>query len=695
MALKVSNTQHFSVFDTCNICNKPGYSSRNRFVRLDPPHPCTNLFHEKCVEPIVWNKTRPQCPLCEIRVTHVNGVQIPYAESLLVQATDQNKLDEVKEALKIGVASDSFADALSCAVEKGFKEIVGALMQDCPLLDLGPYISKAARKGHRDIMNVLLTNASMLESDAQRAKHQLKMFEAIQQGDKTAVDGHLNERKMTEEERGEWVVMATSKGHVNIVRALLRDGPISQSALSSSVHMAMSTLGNVEMTNLFVNSSGSATLRVDHQAYVRQAESIQNNEMRKFLGPVSKEVRGSWVKEEAARGNLDYITIFLQNGEILESDLFGAINNAAEQGYVNIIEFLLSKSALIPQENRMEAMKWAASGGHTACVKVFLGLGPISEPEREEAMNGAVARVKHPEDENIAVVETLLANGTISMPSRIEMIKLAAFHGYTAIVKALLANEAISEPDLWEAIKIAASKGYSKVVKVLLPKVSISETDRLEATKRAASSGDTDCARILLALGDLSESERDQIIHSALQVIKLPKDQNIGVVQALLEKGTISKTCRAQTTILAALRGYTAILEALVANGAIAEPDLYEAIKKAGAEGYTDIVRLLLAKVSVPKADRLQAIQRAAEGGHMSCMKILLKGVTISELERGEILKSAVRSDLPAEEQKIAVVATLLTNGPILAQSLQDAIQSATEKNQEDLVNLLSGKGLL
>jgi ankyrin repeat protein len=201
-------------------------------------------------------------------------------------------------------------------------------------------------------------------------------------------------------------------------------------------------------------------------------------------------------------------------------------------------------------------------------------------------------------------IETLFAKGAISKEDRGRAVIEAAQHGNLEVVQVLLANGAISKEDRGIAVRNAALGGRLDIIQALLAnRATIPQKDRGWAVGLAAQNGHQGVVEELLQNGSISNNDRGDA------VIEAARANHHEIIRTLLQNGTIVPYFRGSALIFAAQKGHTQVVQALLANGAIIPPEDRGMAVVAAAENLrVEVVRALLANGPIFETDRDRAL---------------------------------------------------------------------------------------
>ena len=340
---------------------------------------------------------------------------------------------------------------------------------------------------------------SFNNSDALR--HETTFLSAVKAGDKKIIAALLPIPKKL---LGKAVIDAAANGHLDILRALLRNGKINEEDRGEAVRNAAYN-GHHEVVQALL--ADDATIpQIDREEAVQLA---------------------------AENGHHEVVRALLQNGLISDEGRGWAVQLAALGGRLEIIRALLAGDATIPQEDRGEAVRNAAANGHIEIVQALLQNGSIEDFNRGLAVRYAALGGR------LEIVLALLAGANISDEDRGWAVRNAALGGRLDIIQALLQNGPISDVDRGLAVRSAAQRGHNDVVQELLQNGLISERDRGNAVILAAANGHLQVVQELLAnRADISVGFRGWAVVEAARTLRLE------IVLELLENGPIFETDR-------------------------------------------------------------------------------------------------------------------------------------------------------
>jgi ankyrin repeat protein len=331
-----------------------------------------------------------------------------------------------------------------------------------------------------------------------------------------------------------------------------------------------------------------------------------------------------------------------------------------------VLKELLSKGALISQEDRGWAVKNAAENGRLDALKELL-----------------------------SKVDVVIFQYYLGLA-----VKWAAWNGHAAVIKELLSNDAlISQEDRGSAVKIAAKKGYSKVVKQLLfNDALISQKDRGWALKIAAKQGYSKIVKQLLSNGvgtflqdDLCPALKIATEKQYLDVIKLLLDSQVQITTK--DRGLLVR--------LAAFKGRIDVVKKLLPSQAqVPIEDLNRAFVNAVKNGHLSLVGWLVklfgnSNLKMSEETKEEALRSAASKSDPSVVELLVRLFRISGFEISEETKeAAIRS---AASERDLGLAEFMRLGELFSCQTSEYWQGcyliwAASKGRRDVIKELLGK---
>jgi hypothetical protein len=232
---------------------------------------------------------------------------------------------------------------------------------------------------------------------------------------------------------------------------------------------------------------------------------------------MSRNVKFDTFCDHAARGRLADVQRMLDSGELLvDGNLNDAIARAAENGHVDVVDFLLRHAMFDPSADDNCAIRLAAGSGHIAVVERLLQDKRVDpSADDNEAVQWAAQHGHR------AVLERLLQDERVDpSANRNYPVRWAAERGHLAVVERLLRDVRV-DPSARDnfAVRWAAMNGHFAVVDRLL------EDDRVDAAVAIRSSCPEDRKRFECR-ARLTE------ICIALQAMQLPAWVTVKILRA-------------------------------------------------------------------------------------------------------------------------------------------------------------------
>ncbi|KAI9767041.1 MAG: hypothetical protein M1840_006000 [Geoglossum simile] len=346
----------------------------------------------------------------------------------------------------------------------------------------------------------------------------------------------------------------------------------------------------------------------DHCALLRHIESSDMNSL-------SWRDRRRLLIDSAAQGRSQIVSVLISSGRIPKTDLGVALQAAAGEGHLDVVEWLLEAEANV----NAAAAPAAGRSGQTAS-QVRSRLGVIGGVLVASGYNGRTALQAAAGSGHFDVVERLLwANADVNAAAAEHdgrtALQAAAGGGHVVVVERLLAaganvNGAPGFNHGRTALQAAAEEGHLEIVKRLLA---------MNAHANAAAGGGFDGRTALQAAAG---------------------EGHLKVVEILLAVGANANAAAAgydgRTALQAAAGGgHVEVAKRLLAAGASvnapgsAGSGSRTALQAASGGGYLDVVEMLLEAKAEVNADPVgfdgrTALQAAAEGGHLDVVERLL-----------------------------------------------------------------------
>ncbi|KAK3990419.1 ankyrin repeat-containing domain protein [Cladorrhinum sp. PSN332] len=389
------------------------------------------------------------------------------------------------------------------------------------------------------------------------------------------------------------------------------------------------------------------------------------------------------------------------------------IHQAAQNGHVDMVRFLLQRNALFdePEEEGATALCLACQEGHTEIVRLLLEAN--ANPAAATFKSGRISLHQACQNGHLEVVKLLLQyrvpidcqekDGTTGL-------WLACQQGHAEIARLLIergANVNIASPETGRTpLHQACQNGHEEIVWLLLDNlaqidISKQEQDGVTPLWLASQQGYTAIVSRLLALGanpnSASLKSGRTPLHQASQngkeeIVRLLLDKN-AIVDAGEEDG-------ATPLWLAAQGGYSGIVKLLLSRGA--NPNVKSVKNKrsplhqASQSGHFEAVTVLLENGAVPDSteeDGWSALMMACQEGHLNIISALLdRGAQINLLEKD----GATGLWMAAQQGHTAVVEFLLKKGArqlATHMAKRMPIHQAAQNNHVEALKLLVEHG--
>ena len=175
--------------------------------------------------------------------------------------------------------------------------------------------------------------------------------------------------------------------------------------------------------------------------------------------------------------------------------------NAAEEGYFNLLKYAISIDVERPILCRYADTKLAAQKGHLEVVKWLMEKFPLKEYINEYMIDACRSG-------RLELIKYLLDNG-----AKVVGLPTAAYYGHYDIVKYLVEHGA--NASLYDALHRASIRGYSAIVKYVIEKGGDIHSDYDVALKYAVQYNDLDLVKFLVEHGADIYSRDDEAIRYA------------------------------------------------------------------------------------------------------------------------------------------------------------------------------------
>lgn len=183
---------------------------------------------------------------------------------------------------------------------------------------------------------------------------------------------------------------------------------------------------------------------------------------------------------------------------------------------------------------------------------------------------------------------------------------------------------------------------------------SIKQGSRGYAVQMAVYFGYVNIAKNLLNGGAISEGHRNLLFLNGLA------SSRFDFIEAILQKGSISKNCLGQAIVICSKNGYCAFMEALLAKIEPADKlDDYlgRALQNACLYGYVEIIPTLIKKGTILEHYQENAMNNAIQSGNLSCLPSLIAIGPIADAKKRALINFARESGYYSVEKLLTGIA--------------------------------------
>jgi len=236
--------------------------------------------------------------------------------------------------------------------------------------------------------------------------------------------------ELTESERGQALKQVALGQYKKSINLLLKNGPISEEDLISAIKKAVPEIGLHILQKMFPNGPESEEMR--GLAVIKAAGAQKGGLVQSMLqqGPISNDHRKTALIEAVAKDDVNSILVLLRNGPVSVENMMYTIQES-----VPVTSLLVMQTLFPAGPPSVEMRGWAvfqatASKGRENFVQHLLNQGPISTE------HGRATLFKAVQQDNVKIVQILLANGSISSQDRNVAKETARGLSHTDIVSA-------------------------------------------------------------------------------------------------------------------------------------------------------------------------------------------------------------------------------------------------------------------
>ncbi|VDI67760.1 Hypothetical predicted protein [Mytilus galloprovincialis] len=371
------------------------------------------------------------------------------------------------------------------------------------------------------------------------------------------------------------------------------------------------------------------------------------------------------------------------SGEYRVEDITFPLIEAATEGYLDIVEFLIKMKCNVNHLDSFDrtALYRACEGGFHDVVEILLihGADPSLCHEDESSPLHMACRAG-----KTSIVQLLLANNVDVCEldqDNISPLRISCEQGNIDIVRLLLQNEAnVNMSDIWMnhcPLQMACDAGHLNVVKLLLENdADVNSVSKFNDTplSLACEGSFADIVRVLLE----NKAEIFETIPSKSPLFIACQNENIGIVKMLLDSnndvypGIYEWDGRPHSPLIAACASNQVDIMQLLLQGCSDEICCFDrcfSMYKASFHGCTDIVKEFMKNTDfllVEEADSVMnySMYLACAGGKIETVKYFLsEGINICQYsETGRSLLHATCEPSSENEGHKSVISLLIQN---------------------------------
>ncbi|KAJ3043316.1 hypothetical protein HDV00_005319 [Rhizophlyctis rosea] len=264
----------------------------------------------------------------------------------LIRAAREGHREVVNVLLKAG-GNLNFGKALRLAAIAGYVDIVGALLKAGANVDEGDSeaIWSAASRGHTDVVEVLLTAGAN-----PKARHSRLLLAAVASRDPNMVKFVLDAGADVHIWSNQAVYMTAGHCNHKALAMLLAHGADANGNNGRSLFRAV-TRGYIEVVKLLLNAGVNVHSRSDRALFL--AAKWGHTELVRYLVKAGADVHSRndealWLA--AYRGNTQMVRILLEAGANVHAGKDRAFWAATAKGHVEVVQMLLRKGWVVRSE---------------------------------------------------------------------------------------------------------------------------------------------------------------------------------------------------------------------------------------------------------------------------------------------------------------------------------------------------------
>ncbi|KAF5360844.1 hypothetical protein D9756_004562 [Leucocoprinus leucothites] len=407
----------------------------------------------------------------------------------------------------------------------------------------------------------------------------------------------------------------------------------------------------VQVVRLLVKLGGGINaIGSDNQTALHYAAEKGHTEIVKVLADLKADLNlqdsseGTALQYAAENGHTEIVKVLADlKADLNLQDKYGrtALYLAVVKGHTEIVKVLADLKADLNLQisyGRRTALHYAAEKGHTEIVKVLADLKADLNLQDSDGWTALYLAVVKEHTEIIKVLADLKADLNLQNLSGGTALHYAAEKGHTEIIKALADLKA--DPNLqdsyWKrtALHYAAEKGHTEIVKVLADlkaDLNLQDSSGGTALHYAAENGHTEIVKVL---ADLKADPNLQDSSGGTALYLAAENGHTEIVKALADlkaDPNLQDSYWKRTALhYAAEKGHTEIVKVLAdlkADFNLQDSSGVTAFHYAAKNGHTEIVKVLAdLKIDLNLQDlywKRTALHYAAEKGHFEIVKVL------------------------------------------------------------------------